>query len=63
MTEKRADYRKKQQQKNKKIFDNFKRLKKDDQQVDEVDPEPTVKESANFESRRIFLQKKSVKIN
>lgn len=50
MTEKRADYRKKQQQKKiRKIFDNFKRLKKDDQQVDEVDPEPTVKESANFE--------------
>ena len=46
MTEKRADYRKKQQQKKiRKIFDNFKRLKKDDQQVDEVDPEPTVKES------------------
>ena len=59
MTEKRADYRKKQQQKKiRKIFDNFKRLKKDDQQVDEVDPEATVKESANFESR----EKKSVKI-
>lgn len=55
MTEKRADYRKKQQQKKvRKIFDNFKRLKKDDQQVDEVDPEPTVKESANFESREDF---------
>lgn len=55
MTEKRADYRKKQQQKKiRKIFDNFKRLKKDDQSVDAVDSESTVKESSNFESREDF---------
>ena len=56
MTEKRADYRKKQQQKKiRKIFDNFKRLKKDDQSIDAVD-------LRILNQGRTFLQKKSVKI-
>ena len=48
MTEKRADYRKKQQkEKVSKIFDNFKRLRK----ADVSDQKVEVQDSSKFESR------------
>ncbi|NME19811.1 hypothetical protein HF870_01180 [Lactobacillus johnsonii] len=52
MTEKRADYRKKQQkEKVSKIFDNFKRLKRDRHQTDASDQKVEVQDSSKFESR------------
>ena len=46
MTEKRADYRKKQQkEKVSKIFDNFKRLKRDRHQADASDQTVEVQDS------------------
>lgn len=52
MTEKRSDYRKKQQkEKVSKIFDNFKRLKRDRHQTDASDQKVEVQDSSKFESR------------
>lgn len=52
MTEKRSDYRKKQQkEKVSKIFDNFKRLRKDKHQADVSDQKVEVQDSSQFESR------------
>lgn len=52
MTEKRSDYRKKQQkEKVSKIFDNFKQLRKDKHQADVSDQKVEVQDSSKFESR------------
>ena len=52
MTEKRADYRKKQrQEKVKNIFDKFKRKKKNDQSLDVVDQNTETKGHSEFEPR------------
>lgn len=55
MTEKRADYRKKQrQEKVKKIFDKFKRPKRDDQSLDAADQNTETQNHSEFESREDF---------
>ncbi len=52
MTEKRADYRKKQQkEKVSEIFANFKRLRKYKHQTDVSDQKVEVQDSSQFESR------------
>lgn len=58
MTEKRADYRKKQQkEKLKKVFDGFKRQKKNDQSIDTAEQETETQDSQKFESRENFSLK------
>ena len=58
MTEKRADYRKKQQkEKLKKVFDSFKRQKKSDPSIDTADQKTETQHSQKFESRENFYLK------
>lgn len=58
MTEKRADYRKKQQkEKLKKVFDGFKRQKKFDPSIDTADQKTETQDSQKFESRENFSLK------
>lgn len=58
MTEKRADYRKKQQkEKLKKVFDSFKRQKKSDPSIDTADQKTETQDSQKFESRENFSLK------
>lgn len=55
MTEKRADYRKKQQKKKiRQIFDSLKRQKNDDQQNNTVDQNMETQDSSKIESRADF---------
>ena len=69
MTEKRADYRKKQQkEKVNKIFDSFKRLKKNKHQIDATDQKIESQTSSEFESRedvanRALKEKREDKVN
>ncbi len=58
MTEKRADYRKKQQkEKLKSVFDRFKRQKKIDPSIDTADQKTETQDSQKFESRENFSLK------
>lgn len=58
MTEKRADYRKKQQkEKLKKVFDGFKHQKKIDPSIDTADQKTETQDSQKFESRENFSLK------
>ncbi|WP_304682376.1 hypothetical protein, partial [Lactobacillus taiwanensis] len=58
MTEKRADYRKKQQkEKLKKVFDSFKRQKKIDPAINTAEQKIETQDSQKFESRENFSLK------